>query len=77
MKAVSQRLHNLAPCYAMDLRCHGESPSCDGAFTYDDMAYDVAHTIRNELKLDKVNLIGHSMVCIYLPLHIYSQFYLG
>ncbi|CAB3407193.1 unnamed protein product [Caenorhabditis bovis] len=60
-KALHRKLE--APIYAVDARNHGSSPHVD-SMTYTEMAEDLVmfiDGIREKLRIEKVNLLGHSM----------------
>ena len=59
MYKYPERLLDYGDCFLLDARNHGRSGHFS-SMTYDDLADDIV-TILNELKVEKLNLIGHSM----------------
>src|SRR4051794_7352733 len=58
-RSMARRLSSEFQVFSVDQRNHGRSPH-SLEMTYDLMAQDVADLVR-EIKVDRVNLLGHSM----------------
>lgn len=56
---LAKKLRQHFTLYAVDSRDHGESTKTGTIFNYDDMAEDI-HLLIQQLKLEKVNIIGFS-----------------